>query len=521
MNTRLILQVLLGVLITMGGVFSMAGTLSAASCENVYTYNQHGPLRNGAPYSLFTLTHELLLRGICTDTSVIVAAGNGKDSTYVYKYGYYEDRGSWKRFSFSGTDPTGEWFRGTAATTIQKEGGETRILAYMCQRVLGEWKCGCKDKDCDRAYWQEQVVQHTVTRSGRDNADRWITAYYVGYAYEDFKPDDVRYDLITHVVAGVVEPKADGSVDPHFDRKEEGDGRDIAREVRRRAHREDVEALLWLGGPSQSSVWHEATGPRTRKEFARNIVALVDELGYDGVDIDWEPIRKEDEEQVLALLAELRRLEPDMTIMLPALWILANGTYDTTNNFYAEVSELVDQLNLMTYDMSGPWPGWKSWHTSALRGESKTAYPSSVESTLEVYLEMGVPREKLGLGFGFFGKCWKEPVRIPRADLSSYTKGMSSLNYRTIMTEYYDDDRAFWDAKAVAPYLSFPRPTGERDCTYITYEDERSLREKAEYLIDEDLGGAIVWHMGQGYLPDEPRRDEQPLLTILHSLLQP
>lgn len=484
------------------------------------TYERHGPLRNGAPFNLFSLTHELMLSGACTNERVVVAAGNGKASTYIYKYGYYEEKGTWKRFSFSGSDGSGAWFRGTAAASLPKSGNETRILAYMCQRVQNQWKCGCRESECEKPYWQEQVVKHSGVQVHTPDKDRWITAYYVGYAYEDFKPADVRYDLITHVVAGVVEPKADGTVDPHFDRKEEGDGMDIAREIRRRAHREDVEALLWLGGPSQSSVWHEATSPTNRKAFAKNIIELVDELDYDGVDIDWEPIRKEDEERVLALLAELRRLKPDMTIMLPALWVIANGTHDTKSSFYREVADQVDQLNLMTYDMSGPWPGWKSWHTSALRGESKTAYPSSVESTLDAYLELGVPREKLGLGFGFFGKCFKEPVRIPRADLSGYTKGMSSLNYRTIMTEYYDEDRAFWDAKAGAPYLSFPRPVGERDCTYITYEDDRSLREKAEYLVAEDLGGAIVWHMGQGYLPDKARKEEQPLLTILHTILR-
>jgi GH18 family chitinase len=56
----------------------------------------------------------------------------------------------------------------------------------------------------------------------------------------------------------------------------------------------------------------------------------------------------------------------------------------------------------------------------------------------------------------------------------------------------YDDFEYFFDESALAPFV-----WNEQDKIFITYDDERSIRHKAEYVNQRELGGLMYWQMGQ------------------------
>lgn len=83
---------------------------------------------------------------------------------------------------------------------------------------------------------------------------------------------------------------------------------------------------------------------------------------------------------------------------------------------------------------------------------------------------------------------------------------------RTMLDDYYSRRYEKWDRKASVPYQSYRRARGEWDCGFISYENDRSIEEKMEFVLDHKLGGAMIWNIGTGYLPEERRSKRHPYL---------
>jgi len=343
----------------------------------------------------------------------------------------------------------------------------------------------------------------------------WLMTYYVGYQNHYLKPRDVDYSLMTHIVVGGVSVNSDGTLDEHWhlSNGDTDDGRDMAEDVGRRADREGVKKLVWLGGPNEEDKFYSASSKSNRARFVENIVELVEDLDYDGVDIDWEPIRAKDEEHVLRLVRDLRKAAPDMLITIPVNWVPTTIAATKDLDVYDEMASYVDKFFVMSYSMAGPWPGWDVWHGGALKGDTWTT-PGSVRTSIYAYERAGVPEDQLGIGIGTYATCWEFPVRKPRQDVPSgfAPKHIGVTTMRDIEKNYYKQKYEKWDAKAQVPYLSLPRATGEWDCGFISYENEKSVEAKMEYVLESDLGGAIIWNIGTGYYPDKSRSKRHPLL---------
>lgn len=361
----------------------------------------------------------------------------------------------------------------------------------------------------------------TVSTSKKEKP--WVMSYYVGYQNRYLKPADVDYSLMTHVAVGAVGVNSDGTLDPHFSLEngsKDGSGKRMARDVAVRARQFGTKTLLWLGGPNDEDDLFSASSDERRALFVKNILALADELGYDGVDIDWEPITEKDRAPLLALVQDLRAARPDFLITVPVNWIVSHYTYEVSHAWYKELSRYADKLFVMTYSMAGPWPGWSVWHSGALKGESAIT-PSSVDTSVKKYLDAGVPKEKLGFGVGLYAECWPYPAKRPEeTPEKGFTGRVESLTLRYMKNAFYDKKSLKWDSSAKVPYLSFKKAKGDEQCGFISFEDERSVREKGTYLKKQKLGGVIVWNLGTGYFPSEPRAKRFPLLKEVYKAVR-
>jgi chitinase len=222
---------------------------------------------------------------------------------------------------------------------------------------------------------------------------------------------------------------------------------------------------------------------------------------------------------LLALLKELRAARPNIILTIPVGWINANFPGDV-DAYYKDLAATVDQMNIMSYGMSGNW-GWLSWHSSALMGEGGL-YPSSIDASVKRYLEVGVPAAKLGVGTGFYGQCWSG-VTQPRASLDNANEiaNDNDMSFTNIRTLYQPNATRTFDAQAKVPYLSSNTPFGPLGCNYISYEDEESIALKGKYIHEKGLGGTIIWTINQGYLPNAPVGQHQPLMQAMkESILQ-
>ncbi len=335
----------------------------------------------------------------------------------------------------------------------------------------------------------------------------WITAYYPSWQYDRLKPQAIDYSALTHLVHFAAVPHPDVTLD--FDRNLT---QDRSLEVVAAAHKAGKPVLLCIGGEDSGPNFVPAIAPDRRDTFITNLIAAVKQRGYDGLDIDMEPVRPADADNytafIRALRAAMQRENPH--------WLLTAATADQPALF-AALQDQFDQINLMTYSLSGPWEGWVSWYNSPLHSGSFT-FPGttrplpSAELMVQEWLKAGIKPQKLGMGLAFYGVAW-HGIKDPNVGVMGVTS--EEISYQDVM-KYYRPDRYHWQADAQVPYLSVEAPD-PKDTLFISYDDEQSLRLKVGYALKTKLGGLIIWDLGDGFRSDVPPDKGDALLQAVKS----
>ncbi|RFU26879.1 hypothetical protein B7463_g9448, partial [Scytalidium lignicola] len=262
-----------------------------------------------------------------------------------------------------------------------------------------------------------------------------------------------------------------------------------------------------------------AKNETTRKLFARNVATMVNSMGADGVDIDWEYPGGNGEDyktvpnsakawEIAAyplLLSEIRSAFPPGKIIsaaVPGLRrdMLAFGT----ENMHAIV-RVVDFLNIMTYDLMN-------------RRDSATSHHTGVQLSIDgvrAYLEAGLPTKMANLGFAFYIKwyktdpeardeCRENPIGcrtvlmedpdtgrdlgkagafswddgVPSELESSFGKAMRKGKYDDVGGGHY-----YWDP--------------EEDIWW-SWDTEDAILRKFPLMVEKmDLGGVFAWGLGE------------------------
>jgi chitinase len=342
---------------------------------------------------------------------------------------------------------------------------------------------------------------------------RWVQGYYVGYERTLYPVGEIDFATVTHLMVGRERPLANGTLTHAYD-IDDVDGPIWAHSAVNAAHAAGRKAILMVGGAGEIDGWRNAADAATRPTFVGNLIADVDAYGYDGLDLDWEPLESFDQADFIALVQALRAARPGLLLTVPLGWV--NSNFDETPDpFLAQIAPLFDRVNIMTYDMAGPWDGWQSWHNSALYGETGNT-PSSMSSSVAYFLASGVPAAKLGFGIAFYGDCW-QGVTAPHQSGGSISGSDGTMSYARIMANYYQPALRVWDADARVPYLSSNTPLGSGQCKFISYDDAQSVAEKGTYARAHGLGSAIIWTISQGHLASEPVGMRDPLLEALRT----
>lgn len=395
---------------------------------------------------------------------------------------------------------------------------------------------------------QVATATATVTVVPQPSEGPWVLGYLVGYQRDLQAPAEVDYGALTHVVVGAALPRVDGTLDTSFFLG--GQGPAWAQDVVQRAHAAGRKALLMVGGAGFVAGFRATADPSIRSAFVTSLQAVVSAYGFDGVDLDWEPIRitdgaEDDRPALRALLQGLRSALPGKAITVPVGW--NNANFNTmAHPFYGELGLLADRVNLMSYQMNWTGDGWQSWHSGALRGHGPTT-PSSVEDSVQALLRAGVPRGRIGIGIGFYGQAfetgqWQGGAWIPATsgpyvtgprqatDRATIRAADNTLSYANLRRYLHDAAAERWDDLAQVPYLSFdpPRSVAAPALTpplrtgFVTYEDARSIAAKGAYVREQGLGGVILWTVSQGYLGWLPDGERDPLMkSVRAAFLEP
>jgi chitinase len=337
----------------------------------------------------------------------------------------------------------------------------------------------------------------------------WSLGYYASWDTNTLPVSAIEWSGLTHVAASFYIPQSDGSLSLL------GGNPQVMQDLVTAAHANNVKAIASIGGADSGAIFETATTGATRAKLVASIVSVLENGGYDGVDIDWEPINAVDEPIVTDIANQIRAAHPGVIMTLALGYVNPNAPPDTSE--YSTIAGVYDQLNIMSYGMAGAWQGWNSWHNSPIYQQDSHT-PLSIDETVKAYENAGVPAAKLGVGIGFYGLCYSSPVSAPDQPLNGSTILASdgTMSYANIMSSYYETNARQWDSLALVPYLSFTSAHGPEGCAYVSYDDEQSITSKGTYVKTNGLGGVMQWEINEGYIAGAPVGQKNPLLTAIH-----
>ena len=355
------------------------------------------------------------------------------------------------------------------------------------------------------------VQPQTATAHG---STRWVIGYYPIYQRALMPVGEIDWSALTHLAVGAVIPRPDGSLNTSFD-VDPTNGPKIARALAAAATAHGVVPILMVGGAGTHDAFAGAA-EHHRAALVKNLVAVLRSYGFNGLDLDWEPVQSGEGPAVQALVAALRTKLPHAVLTMPVDWI--TKTFPKVPSFYGALAKRLDRIDIMSYEMAGAYDGWKTWYSSALKGAG-AATPSDIVTNVASYEKAGVPARKLGIGVGFYGTCWAGGVTGPRQSIgSSYVAALDNvMSYTHIMSSYYAAAAYRFDTGAEVPYLSFGQPAGPQQCTYVSYENARSVRLKGAWATSHGLGAEIVWTINQAHVKGAPAGETDPLLRAVHA----
>lgn len=341
----------------------------------------------------------------------------------------------------------------------------------------------------------------------------WVTAYYpVWEQAGGMSPDKIDFSALTHLVHFSITPRADGTIEETAHGTVNAITPAQSADVVPRAHKAGDKVLVCLGGADSGPAIRAAIAGPVRGVFIRNLITFLKQRGYDGIDVDMEPLLPAD---VPNFILFVRELHAAMKAVNPK-WLLTFPASGDQATLAAQLQNDFDQINIQTYDLSGPWEGWKTWYNGPLYGEGKTLltdtrpYPS-VDEKVAYYLAAGVPKAKLGLGIAFYGCVWSG-ANGPTQPVPGVT--MDKLAYSAILDQYDRPGAYHWDALAHAPYFSVGAATDPAR-KFVSFDDARLVREKVLYARTHGLGGVIIWELGGGYRDSRPAGQKDALLQAV------
>jgi len=285
--------------------------------------------------------------------------------------------------------------------------------------------------------------------------------------------------------------------------------------------------LLSLGGWTLSDGFSDAAlTDESRQQVVKSCIDLY--IGtypdvIDGFDIDWEypmgggvetnTYRPEDKRNLTLLMQEFRRQLDELgkqnghtyllTAAVPASLKLADHFE------LKELSDVLDWMNLMAYDFHGAWSTATNFNAPLYKAKDDPDETSNVDAAVKYYLAAGVPPQKLSLGVPFYGRSWGE---VPPQNNGLYqstgnppagTFTYGYYDYWDLPTRYTDKNGfiRYWNDEAKVPWLYSPT-----EQVFITYDDPESIGFKADYIVDNKLGGAMAWDLSS---------DDSSLLSTL------
>ena len=391
---------------------------------------------------------------------------------------------------------------------------------------------------------------------------REVIAYFPSWKWYDrqqlVNPSSIDYSKYTIINYAFFQPNNEGSVspfDPWADKTlllgtigpdapgSYGKSRDFGRpywhdsstSLIEKAHQQGVKVLISVGGWTLSQPFSGIAGSwEKRRRFAHSCCEMVRVYGIDGIDIDWEYPgfsgtggSHADRRNFTLLLREVRdsfdvlQFQSGKRLLLTAAFGVSPARMADVE--WDQMIYLLDFINLMTYDFYGSDFSVTNHHAplfSPAKGINGFDLHSAVYHLVERYQ---VPSHKINIGLAFYGRSLKTKgspglhvASGKTPDAATFPEDAGAPMFYNILARQHQFHYR-WDSLAQAPYLQ-----GKKSNTFVTFDDEHSVTNKARYILEHNLAGAIIWDITGDYVQSRYRPgvvEKTPLANALKATL--
>jgi len=347
-----------------------------------------------------------------------------------------------------------------------------------------------------------------------------IMAYYV--PEQRYHPENLPLDQLTHIIFSF-----SNVIDGEMGFRHEEAGEKLRLLVEQKKNHPQLKVMLACGGWGAGGFSDMASTAEGRTKFVQSTIKMIEEYQLDGIDMDWEypaldwagiDAREEDTQTFTLLMKELREEMDKLDRPMILTFASAGWEYYYDKIETLEVMKYADYMNVMTYDQVSASLPYTAHHTAlgsikdedlqdypiyeyyekrnaAAREKGFSTYePRSVKNIVDYLIERGVDPSQIVIGGAFYGRAWKG---VPPENNGLYqpNKGVHIgwAAYHLLRDQYETNPNytRYWDEVAEAPYMYSPT-----DSIFISYDDTVSVKLKAEYAMEKDLGGIMFWELG-------------------------
>jgi chitinase len=259
--------------------------------------------------------------------------------------------------------------------------------------------------------------------------------------------------------------------------------------------------LSFLGATYSTTFSPVLASPTLRQNFARTSVQLMLDLGFDGLDIDYEYVQNATEaSSMISLLSEIRTAMTTASSNLscdPFLLSYANPAgplkYNQLN--VSGMDPYLDFWNYMGFDYAGSW--------DTISGHSANLFPSEDNplstpfntSEAMIYYLSSVSPSKINLGSPLYAHAFAGTSGPGTAFNGTGSEGSFDIagtwDYKHLPVSGYN--ASVYNLKDVGASYSFDK---ERKYM-ISYDTPTIARQKAKWIQEMGLGGAMWWEISQ------------------------
>lgn len=353
-----------------------------------------------------------------------------------------------------------------------------------------------------------------------DNSSYKVVGYYASWAaYQGFSPDQIDVRKLTHLNYAFANIGNDLKIAlgyPDIDIANFNRLNDL-----KKGH-PHLKTLISVGGWTWSNRFSDvALTDSSRTAFAESCLQFILDYGFDGIDLDWEyPVagglpanacRPQDKHNFTLLLQKIRETLDARSAVDGREYLLTiaggSGIWYTGNTELNMLHRYLDFAQIMTYDIHAYWDSCTDFNAPLYDNTDQSPQKKwSVDQAVRAWEDAGFPLHKLVLGIPFYGYRYHPATNANNGLYQNFSQG-SYITFKSIADGFLNapDYVRHFHPKSKVPWLF-------NGSTFISYEDDESIRFKADYIKSRGLAGAMIWELSHD--PD------RVLLTSLYNALR-